>query len=145
VIKKKQSFNIGKLAEITGLNIQSIRYYENMGLLPKPIRTKSKYRIYDETYLENINFIKNLQELGFSLEEIKELVEIKFANCAIGRDVKILIREKIKELNIEIDKLKSQKKFLEKLDSSCNGKMPVDNCPILNTLNKEPENGCCHH
>lgn len=142
MLKKRQKFNIGKLAELAGLNIQTIRFYENMGLLPEPSRSKSQYRVYEDEYLENINFIKNSQELGFTLEEIKDLVQVKFQNCAIGKDVKILVQEKIEKINCELEKLKSQKKFLEKLDSNCSGKMPVDDCPILNTLKQEPRN-CC--
>lgn len=145
MLKKKQKITISKLAKLAGLNTQSIRYYENIGLLPEPCRSKSKYRIYDESYLENIYFIKNSQELGFSLEEIKELVAIKFNSCAYGKDVKFLIQEKIEKINCEIEKLKSQKKFLDKLDSSCSGKMPVDDCPILNSLKLEQQNSCCPH
>jgi DNA-binding transcriptional MerR regulator len=142
MLKKKQKFNIGTLAELAGLNIQTIRFYENIGLLPEPSRSKSQYRLYDEEYLENINFIKNSQELGFTLEEIKDLVQIKFQDCSTGKDVKNLVQEKIEKINCQLETLKSQKKFLEKLDANCNGKMPVGECPILDTLKKEPKN-CC--
>lgn len=142
MLKKRQKFNIGTLAELAGLNIQTIRFYENIGLLPEPSRSKSQYRLYDEEYLENINFIKNSQELGFTLEEIKDLVQIKFQDCSTGKDVKNLVQEKIEKINCQLETLKSQKKFLEKLDSNCNGKMPVSECPILDTLKKEPKN-CC--
>jgi DNA-binding transcriptional MerR regulator len=142
MLKKRQKFNIGTLAELAGLNIQTIRFYENIGLLPEPSRSKSQYRLYDEEYLENINFIKNSQELGFSLEEIKDLVQVKFRDCSTGKDVKNLVQEKIEKINCQLETLKSQKKFLEKLDANCSGKMPVDECPILNTLKKEPKN-CC--
>jgi DNA-binding transcriptional MerR regulator len=142
MLKKRQKFNIGTLAELAGLNIQTIRFYENIGLLPEPSRSKSQYRLYDEEYLENINFIKNSQELGFTLEEIKDLVQIKFQDCSTGKDVKNLVQEKIEKINCQLETLKSQKKFLEKLDSNCNGKMPVGECPILDTLKKEPKN-CC--
>jgi len=142
MLKKRQKFNIGTLAELAGLNIQTIRFYENIGLLPEPSRSKSQYRLYDEEYLENINFIKNSQELGFTLEEIKDLVQVKFRDCSTGKDVKNLVQEKIEKINCQLETLKSQKKFLEKLDANCNGKMPVGECPILDTLKKETKN-CC--
>ena len=142
MLKKRQRFNIGKLSELTGLTIQSIRFYENMNLLPEPSRSKSQYRLYDEDYLEHVNFIKNCQELGFTLEEIKDLVSVKFQDCALGKDVKLLIQKKIEKINCQLEQLKAQKKFLEKLDGNCHGKMPVDDCPILNTLKKEPKH-CC--
>jgi len=142
MLKKRQKFNIGKLAELAGLNIQTIRFYENIGLLPEPSRTKSQYRLYDDEYLDHVNFIKNSQELGFTLEEIKDLVQVKFQDCALGKDVKALVQEKIEKINCQLEALKSQKKFLEKLNSNCNGKMPVDECPILDSLKKEPKH-CC--
>ena len=114
MLKKRQKFNIGTLAELAGLNIQTIRFYENIGLLPEPSRSKSQYRLYDEEYLENINFIKNSQELGFTLEEIKDLVQVKFRDCSTGKDVKNLVQEKIEKINCQLETLKSQKKFLEK-------------------------------
>jgi MerR family mercuric resistance operon transcriptional regulator len=142
MLKKRLKFNIGKLAQLAGLNIQTIRFYENIGLLPEPSRSKSQYRRYDDEYLDHINFIKNSQELGFTLEEIKDLVQVKFQDCALGKDVKSLVQEKIEKINCQLETLKSQKKFLEKLDSNCNGKMPVDECPILDSLKKEPKH-CC--
>lgn len=144
MIKKTSKLTISKLAELAGLNVQSIRYYESLGLLPEPERTESQYRQYSENYLQHIAFIKNAQELGFTLEEIKDLVDLRFDCKAIGRDVKQLVREKIQKINCEIDTLKNQKTFLEKLDSSCSGEMSSADCPILNTLKTQQPKTCCH-
>ncbi|MCE2929586.1 MAG: MerR family DNA-binding transcriptional regulator [Candidatus Caenarcaniphilales bacterium] len=132
-----EKLTIGKLAEKAGVNLQTIRYYESLGLLPEPNRTESNYRDYDISYLEHILFIKNSQELGFKLEEIKELVDLKFNKKAIGLDVKKIIKRKILELDTEISKLSLIKEDLEKLDQSCNGKMKTSCCPIMEKISRK--------
>jgi MerR family mercuric resistance operon transcriptional regulator len=67
---------IGELAKQTGLNIESVRFYEREGLLPTPPRSASGYRCYDGRHLETIRFIKQSQVLGFSLREIRQLLQI---------------------------------------------------------------------
>jgi MerR family mercuric resistance operon transcriptional regulator len=129
-----EKLTIGKLAEKAGINLQTIRYYESLGLLPEPSRTESNYRNYHISYLEHILFIQNSQELGFKLEEIKELVDLKFNKKAVGLDVKKIIKRKILELNTEISKLSLIKEDLEKLDQSCNGKMKTSCCPIMEKI-----------
>lgn len=132
--KKKTNFTISKLAKKAGVNLQTIRYYERLELLPEPKRTESGYRIYDDEYLKNIRFVKNAQDLGFKLEEIKNLVDIKFNPKAMGKDVKKLIDEKIHDIEDQIEELQEMKKYLKELDQSCSGKMPSSCCPILNSL-----------
>lgn len=136
----KNKLKISDFARLAGLNQQSIRYYESLGLIPEPERNESGYREYDESYLENIKFIKNAQQLGFNLEEIKNLVELKFNNTATGADVKNLVKVKIKELDRKIAELEKLKKYLQNLDSSCTGDMSTNCCPIMESI----KGTCCH-
>jgi len=69
---------IGELSARSGIPIETIRYYERIGLLPPPNRTASGYRQYDETALKQLRFIKRAQELGFTLREIKDLLTLKY-------------------------------------------------------------------
>jgi len=126
--------NIGQIAEETGLSIQTIRYYESLGLLPAPLRSESGYRKYDEAYLEHINFIKNAKEFGFSLDEMKELVRLKSSNSSLGKEVKDLIKAKMAELAEQIKNLENTYNYLASLNQSCSGKMQSKNCPILKRL-----------
>lgn len=135
--KDKNNLTIGELADLAGLNIQSIRYYERLELLPEPERSDSGYRLYNQDYLAHIVFIKNAQELGFKLEEIKDLVEIKFNAKAKGKDVKKIIHEKLEFVEEEITKLQKVKKYLQELDKSCSGKMSSSCCPILQKLSSQ--------
>ena len=126
--------NIGQLAEETGFSIQTIRYYESLGLLPAPDRSDSGYRKYDESYLQHINFIKNAKNMGFSLDEIKELVYLKSSNDALGKDVKHMVKLKMEELAKQIKELEDTYNYLASLNQSCSGKMQTKNCPILKQL-----------
>ena len=80
------------------------------------------------------NFIKNAQKVGFSLDEIKTLVNLRSSKSALGKDVKKVIQGKIKEINEQIESLNTTKAYLESLNQSCSGKMTTAKCPIINKL-----------
>lgn len=133
-LSKEEIISIGKLAELAGLEVQTIRYYESLGLLPEPDRTESGYRQYQVSYLDNLRFIKNLQDLEFRLEEIRELVKIKFDKKAFGKDVKKIIKDKLEEIQNEISELQKKETKLNDLLDSCSGRMKTCHCPIINSL-----------
>lgn len=136
---------IGQLAKKAGINLQTIRYYENLKLIPEPGRSDSGYRKYGEDYLEHIKFVKNAQDLGFTLEEIQKLVELKTNPSAMGNDVKEVLDRKIIEVNEKIDKFNNLKKYLEHLNGSCSGDMATSSCPIIQSLSdQEKQNKKCH-
>ncbi len=131
----KQELTIGELAEQAGVNLQTIRYYESLKLIPKPMRTDSGYRVYDKDYIKHIRFVKNSQDLGFSLEEIQEMARIKLNPKASGRAIKEIVRRKIIEVDATICNLIETKKQLDELDTSCSGRMLSSCCPIIASLN----------
>lgn len=131
---KQNNITIGTLAEKAGVNLQTIRYYEKLDLLPEPKRSKSGYRLYDEEYSKHIKFVKNAQSLGFKLEEIKELVSVRYNPKALGKDVKQIIKKKIEEIENKVEELTETKKYLNELNNSCSGKMKSSCCPILSAL-----------
>ena len=137
MVKKPEKFiRTGPLAELAGVNLQTIRYYERVGLLPKPRRTESGYRQYTEDDLDLLIFIKNAKGLGLSLEKIKQLIKLKDDTRAKGKSVKDLIEVEIKEIESKMDSLKILKRYLGNLNSSCSGDMPVSSCPIIDSLKK---------
>lgn len=141
-MKTKEKLTISKLAQLAKINQQTIRYYESIGLLTEPERSDSGYRQYDHSYLQQIQFIKNAQSLGFSLEQIKELVQLASSKKALGQDVKQVVKNKISELDSKITELLELKNYLEKLDKSCSGEMKTSCCPIVKSIKDQALQSC---
>ena len=127
----------GKLARRTGVNIETIRYYEQRGLIPEPPRTASGYRQYTEDYVERIRFIKRAQELGFTLEEIKELLSLRVDPETDRGEVKQRAAAKIVDIEEKICDLERMKHQLKRLVTSCSGRGPTSECPILEAIESE--------
>ncbi len=126
---------IGELADAAGVKLTTVRFYERCGLVPKPVRNAAGYRQYSADAVNRICFIKNAQELGFSLEEIAELLTAS-SDTAAGRDIiKSRIAEKINMIDNRISMLQEVKETLENLYESCPGDGSIDDgCPILDAL-----------
>jgi len=131
------ALTIGELAKQARVNIETIRYYERQELLPKPPRLHSGYRAFPAESVERIRFIKQSQELGFSLKEIKELLSIRSAPHSTGADVRERVESKIADIEGKIKTLRSMKKELVQLKSTCDGTSTINDCPILKSLNSE--------
>ncbi len=130
-----KTFTVGVLAKETGINIETVRYYENIKLLPKPNRKESRYRIYDENDLVRLKFIIRGKELGFTLMEIRELLSLKIDSQSKCGDVKKMAEEKIIDADAKIKDLKNIKKHLELLVVQCiNEKLSTEECPIVKSL-----------
>ena len=125
---------IGELAKKVNCSVQAIRLYEKEGLIPEPERTDSGYRVYSENFVARITFIKNAQSIGLTLKKIKELFDLSQKDTAKGINAKLVLKKEIDSLNEKIKTFSSVKSYLEKLDSSCEGSMPLDECPIMNTI-----------
>lgn len=137
---------IGKLAKQTDVTIDSIRFYERKGLLEKPLRTESNYRLYPLEAAKRLRFIKKSQKLGFSLDEIQELLRLSHDSSASKADIKQITEERIADIRTRIQNLGRMLKALEQLDECCDGHGPATECPILKSLT-EPEDeatDCCH-
>ncbi|QSR89485.1 heavy metal-responsive transcriptional regulator [Methylacidiphilum caldifontis] len=127
---------IGQLARLSAVGIETIRFYERKGLIHKPMRSASGYRLFDEKALKTIKFIRRAKALGLSLREIKELLFLPEENGCEKVNLKIL--RKIAELDNKIRDLERIKQLLEQLVSHCQNKIERDDCPILRSL-KESE------
>lgn len=122
---------IGKLASAASVNVETIRFYERKGILKQP-KKQGAFRYYPEDYITRIRFIKRSQELGFTLNETKELLDLKIKNQSRCGDVLSKTEEKIKEINQKINDLKKMKKSLEGLANCCvDSNQPLSDCPIL--------------
>jgi len=139
-----QNLTIGRLAKKAEVSIDSIRFYERRGLLAEPERTESNYRVYPLGTAERLRFIKKAQKLGFSLNEIQDLLELQHDPGASKADVKMKTEEKIKDIRARIQDLSRILKVLEQLDESCDGHGPIAECPILEALATDDGQGCHH-
>ena len=135
---------IGRLAKQVGLGIETVRFYERQGLIEPPPRTDSNYRIYPEEEVTRLRFIKKAKSLGFTLNEIKELLFIRHDPNATKADIKNRTLNKIEDVKQKISDLTRIKMALERLVSTCDGHGPLEECPILEALDSESEEHCKH-
>jgi MerR family mercuric resistance operon transcriptional regulator len=128
---------IGEVAERGGVNLQTIRYYEREGLLPVPPRLASGYRIFPETAVRRVRFIKRAQELGFSLAEIRELLLLREEAGAGAQQVRERAKAKIADIEEKICTLQAMQDALDALNrlaEKCPGCGLLSECSILNAL-----------
>ena len=128
---------IGEVAERAQTTADSIRFYEREGLLSPAGRSPSGYRLYTDEAIRRLNFIKHAQQCGFSLTEVRELLEIKTAERSCCDDVYRVAVEKKLQLEAKIRALKAMSEALTGLIDICSrDEKPVDECPILGALEK---------
>ncbi len=122
----RKSLTIGKLAKAANVNVETIRYYQRIGLIAEPRRPETGYRLYPAAYIERIGFIKRAKELGFTLDEIRELMSLDEKRCEEARSIaenkRDIIRERIQDLqaiNRELNRLISACKHSENNQQRC--------------------------
>ncbi|MDX2120113.1 MAG: MerR family transcriptional regulator [Gemmatimonadota bacterium] len=130
---------IGHVAAQAGVNIQTVRYYERRGLLETPRRSTGGYRQYGDDVVPRIRFIRRAQELGFTLEEIGELLTLRFRHGEACDDVSGRATAKIGLVQQKLWELERMKRVLEGLVEACRHREATAECPILEALGGAPE------
>lgn len=125
--------NIGKAAEASGVSAKMIRYYESVGLIPEAARTEAGYRDYSEKDVQHLRFIRRARDLGFSVEQMNELVTLWQDRGRASADVKKLAMAHVAELERKAQKLQEMSRALTHLAEHCHGDDRPD-CPIINEL-----------
>lgn len=125
---------IGQVAQRSEVGIETIRFYEREGVLEKPNRSESGYRLYEEGVIARLRFVGKAKELGFTLKEIKELLSLQIDPTTTCVDVKRCAEEKLSDIESKIRTLQKMKKSLVKLTKQCISKGPTSECPLLNAL-----------
>ncbi|MBI3576213.1 MAG: Hg(II)-responsive transcriptional regulator [Gammaproteobacteria bacterium] len=128
-----KTFTIGALARTAGVNVETIRYYQRRGLLPKPGKPVAGYRRYPAETLARLRFIKRAQELGFTLREVADLLRLDGAACG---DARALAVRKRADIEARMKDLQAMRRTLNRLLRACEAGGQVA-CPIIDSLNKE--------
>lgn len=133
-----KQLRIGELAKRSGLSVETLRYYERRGLIPPPARLPSGYRSYPEDTLDRLIFIRRSKELGFSLDEIDELLQLDVNPQLGAAEVKARVEAKIATVERKIADLRRLQHSLQSLSARCCGEGSTSDCPILEFLH-QPE------
>ena len=133
----RKPLTIGRLAREVGVNLETVRFYERRGLLPRPPRSASGYRLFPVDAKRRLKFIKRAQELGFSLSEIRDLLALRVSRRTTSAEIRKRTEAKISDIEGKIKSLDSMRKSLLKLVRSCGGCAPASECPILESLDRE--------
>ena len=132
-ITSNQGLLIGEISRRTGVNIETIRYYERIEVMPKPKRSEGGQRLYDESQLNRLGFIKRSRELGFSLKEICTLLTLVDSGEMTCSEVHALTVEHLREVRSKIADLRKLERALKNLAAQCS-LGDVSDCPIVETL-----------
>jgi Hg(II)-responsive transcriptional regulator len=124
----------GQVAAEAGVNVQTLRYYERRGILPRPARMVSGYRAYPAGAVQLIRFIKRAQALGFTLDEVEALLRLRNTRRASCATVRSAAESKLADIDAKIDGLKAMKRALTTLIESCGGSGRERACPIIEAL-----------
>lgn len=130
---------IGKLAKAAGVGVETIRFYERKGILRKPQKRDTGFRLYEADQALRVRFVKRAQDLGFTLREIKELLDIQNSKKLTGGQVKLRAEQKISEIRQKIADLQQMELSLLELSRVCgNGAQAIRECKIFDCF----ESGC---
>ena len=135
----KNHIGIGELAKGTGTKVVTVRYYEQIGLLPVPSRTAGNYRTYSNEHMRRLRFIHRCRDLGFTLDQIRDLLRLssrKEADCA---EVDNITAQHLMEIEQKISDLKRLAKELRRLNNCCQGKGIIADCRIIEALSPNAE------
>ncbi len=127
--------NIGEAAKVSGISTKMIRHYETLGIIPKAVRSDAGYRKYSDSDINILKFVKRARGLGFSMKEIKKLVNLWRNRSRASADVKALAIQHIQQMEQKIEELQAMTRTLKHLAKSCHGDHRPD-CPILDGINE---------
>lgn len=130
---------IGKAAAELGINVETIRFYQRERLVPVPPKPPRGYRVYDEDLMNQLRFIKRAQRLGFTLDEVRQLMRLSDDSRNGARDAKRVTAQKLAEVRTKIEDLQRMESALQTLIEECPGHGPSCGCPILAALNGDNE------
>ncbi|MDF2714010.1 MAG: transcriptional regulator, MerR family [Paenibacillus sp.] len=124
---------IGEAAKRARVHLETIRYYERRGLIAKPPRTEAGYRMYNETVVDDIRWIRQAQAIGFTLQEIHYLLSLRAGDALPEKELRRYAGEKIAEIEMKIEQLREMKALLSAASRS---NETLASCPVLLAISK---------
>ena len=126
--------SIGELAKQTGVKIVTIRYYEQVGILPPSARTSANYRAYSPQHAQRLRFIRRCRDLGFSLEQVRDLLRLSAESAPSCAEVCRITEQHLDVIQGKLADLKRLASELRRISASCNGSGPMAECRIMEAL-----------
>jgi MerR family transcriptional regulator, mercuric resistance operon regulatory protein len=133
---RAENFPIGQLSRLSGVNIETIRYYERINMLPHPPRTASGRRVYDATHRRILAFIRRARELGFSIDEIRTLIRLGGSEKATCREVREIATKHLEDIRTKLNDLRRLECLLAETVERCTGRTAPE-CAVLEALDVE--------
>lgn len=125
---------IGQLARQAGVAVDTVRYYERQGLLPPPARRASGYRHYAAEDVARLRFIRRAKDLGFTLDEIRDLLTLSAVQDGDRGEVRALAQQRLADIERRLQELEVMRATLARLVRHCSGHGPIEGCPIIDDL-----------
>jgi MerR family mercuric resistance operon transcriptional regulator len=138
-VARANGLTIGQLSKLTGVNIETIRYYEKTKVLPAPSRTEGGHRVYGPMERRILAFIRRSRELGFSLDEVRTLLRLGGPGRASCREVRNIATHHLDDIRTKIRDLRKMERLLSKTVAQCTGTTAPE-CPVLDILDTQRPN-----
>ena len=135
--QQEQRLTRGVMAARTGVNIETVRYYERIGILPPPPRSPGGHRLYDVEHMKRLAFVRRSRELGFSLQEVRGLLNLVDGGAGTCDQVKAVTLDHLDDVRQRIADLRRMERVLRGMAATCEGG-DVPDCPIIDTLFRAP-------
>jgi DNA-binding transcriptional MerR regulator len=133
-MKFQGCLSIGELSKSTGIKVVTIRYYEQIRLLPVPARTEGNYRMYKDEHVARLRFIRRCRDLGFTLDEVRDLLQLSEQGGKQCAGIDRIAEKHLNEINQKIADLRTLAGELRRINRSCSGTGAVEDCRILQAL-----------
>ncbi len=133
-----RGLTIGRLANISGVNLETVRYYERIGLMPEPGRTEGGHRVYDDGHRRRLTFVRRARELGFSIEEIRTLLDLATPQRRACDEVHTIAAAHLDKVRAKIVDLAKLEAMLAETVSRCAQNGATPSCPVLDMLEAPP-------
>jgi MerR family mercuric resistance operon transcriptional regulator len=128
-----QLITIGEMSRRTGVNIETVRYYERVGVMPKPRRTEGGHRAYDGDQLKRLHFVRRSRELGFSLDEVRAMLRLVDDGALTCGEIHAMTVDHLADIKRKIADLRRLEKALASMAAECS-RGDIPDCPIIETL-----------
>jgi DNA-binding transcriptional MerR regulator len=131
--------SIGELGRAAGVKVVTIRYYEQVKLMPEPARTEGNYRAYKQDHLHRLQFIRRCRDLGFTLEQVRDLLRLSTQSKLECSGITRITARHLKDIERKVDDLRRLAEELRRIHKRCPGKRLIADCRILEALSPTPQ------